>query len=250
MFPDFPVEFFGQYDQVLTVARKVLLVQVFGIPDSRLAHEIEPGLMHHRGDGAMGIGSEEDGGAEDTLEGTDQATVLGSTLLHAERFQHFGSTRKCNLPRLLPGGQGGEKERDKPILPPGKSIIGVTGDEQNELAVTTFVDQGSGRRTFNGEAAEDKGARRKTQILAPGLATQADAFDGLQFPKGFGGRALAYFYPTQDLAGSLETGLALGAFLVGWRAVSHRRASGTCQMLKSEMSGEMTPPMRQEIANR
>jgi len=71
MFENLPVEFFGEHNQVLALARKVLLVRVPGIPDSRLAHEIEPRLMDYSRNRPMGISPEEDRGAEDTLEGAD-----------------------------------------------------------------------------------------------------------------------------------------------------------------------------------
>jgi len=70
------------------------------------------------------------------------------------------------MARLLLDRQSGEKERYEAILAPRKPVFRVTRDEQDELAIAAFVDQGSGWRTFDRKAAENEWAGGETQFLA------------------------------------------------------------------------------------
>src|SRR5262249_46953580 len=97
------IELFSENNQILTVARKALLAEIAGIPDPCLAHEMEPRLVHNRRHRAVGVGSEEDGGAKDSLEGSDQAAILRAALLHSEGVQHFGGGGKRDPARPLAG---------------------------------------------------------------------------------------------------------------------------------------------------
>ena len=94
------------------------------------------------------------------------------------------------MARLLLDRQSGEKERYEAILAPRKPVFRVTRDEQDELAIAAFVDQGSGWRTFDRKAAENEWAGGETQFLAASFPAQPDALDGfhlthpLACPKG------------------------------------------------------------------
>src|SRR6202011_830984 len=86
---DFAIELVAQDDHVLAIPWKHLLIGVSGIPDPGFAHEIEAGALNNGGVFALSITAKEDGGPEDPLEGSDQAAVLCTTLLHGERVQHL-----------------------------------------------------------------------------------------------------------------------------------------------------------------
>ncbi len=89
---DFAIELVTENDHVLAVARKKLLIGISRIPDSRLAHEIEPGTMDNGGTLSLSVCSEEDGRAEDPLKGRDQTAILRAALLHREGVQHLRGT--------------------------------------------------------------------------------------------------------------------------------------------------------------
>ena len=89
-------ELVAQDDQVLAVPRQKLLLGVPGIPNPGFGHEVEPGAVDHRSTFALRVGAEEDRRSEDPLEGSDQAAILRTTLLHAEGVQHLGCAIECN----------------------------------------------------------------------------------------------------------------------------------------------------------
>ena len=78
--------------------------------------------MKHRGGFQLGIGAEKDGGAEDSLEGLDQAAILRSTLLHAEGVKHLRRATELNRLTLLADRQRSEKDRNEPVLAPWKTV--------------------------------------------------------------------------------------------------------------------------------
>ena len=155
--------------------------------------------------------SEENGGAEDALEGADQPAVLGPTLLHTEGVQHLGGAGERDPGALLPGGQSCQKERDETILAPRKSVVGMTGDEQYELAVATFMDQRSGWRALDREAAKHKWAGGEPQVLTGRLAPQADRLDEFPFPESPARSDRTYAHPVENLTRVFEAVLALPA---------------------------------------
>ena len=85
--------------------------------------------------------------------------------MHTEGLQHLGRARKGDPAGLLAGCQCCQEKRDEAILAPGESVLRMTGDEQHELAVATFVDQGPGRRAFYRKAAEDKWTGGEAQVI-------------------------------------------------------------------------------------
>jgi len=87
---DFPVELRTEDNFVLASARQGLLFVIARIPDPRFTHEVESRLMEHGGFVTLNIAPEKNCGPEDSLEGGDQTTVLGATLLHPQRVEHLG----------------------------------------------------------------------------------------------------------------------------------------------------------------
>jgi hypothetical protein len=87
------------------------------------------------------VGAEEDGCPEDPLEGSDQTTILRTTLLHRERVQHLRGAFKSDPRTFLADRERRQKNGDQPILPPGQTVARMPGDLQNELAVPSFVEE-------------------------------------------------------------------------------------------------------------
>jgi hypothetical protein len=138
---DFPVELFAQHNHVLAVTGQVLPTGIARVPDARLVHKVEPRVVDGRGLLQLHIGAEEDGGAEDALKSADQPAILGTALLHAESSQHFKCAGKRDGSALLPDRQGREEKGNQAILAPRQPIGRMTGDLQQELSVSAFVQQ-------------------------------------------------------------------------------------------------------------
>src|ERR1035438_3204983 len=93
---DLVIKLRTQHDLVLAFPRQRLLPRVSCIPNPCLAHEIEASLMDYGSFGPLGVGAEKDGGAEDSLKGSHQVSVLGTALLQAERIEHFRAAPECD----------------------------------------------------------------------------------------------------------------------------------------------------------
>jgi hypothetical protein len=167
---DFPVELFAQHNHVLAVTRQVLLTGIAGVPNARLAHKVEPRVVDDRGLFQLHIGAEEDGGAEDALESADQPAVLGTALLHAESIQHFKCAGERDSSALLPDRQGSEEKGDQAILAPRQPIGRMTGDLQQELSVSAFVQQDTIGWSLDRQATKNKGPGGEAQGLAGGIS--------------------------------------------------------------------------------
>jgi hypothetical protein len=88
-----------------------LLVSISPVPESGLAHEVEPNLLKDSRCVYLTVGTEEDGGSKDSLEGSDEPSVLCSALTDAEGLQHRSSRGEGDCSGLLSRGQGGEENR-------------------------------------------------------------------------------------------------------------------------------------------
>ena len=133
---DFPVELRTEDNFVLASARQGLLFVIARIPDPRFTHEVESRLMEHGGFVTLNIAPEKNCGPEDSLEGGDQTTVLGATLLHPERVEHLGAASEADRLALLPHGERCEEDRNQPVLPPGKAVGWMASDLEQKPAVT------------------------------------------------------------------------------------------------------------------
>lgn len=129
----------------------------------------------------MGVGSEKDRGSEDPLKCSNQPTVLGSPLLHAEGIEHFRSAIERDPAGSLPVCQCCEEQGHEAILPPGQAVIGVPGHEEHELAITAFVDQSSSGRALDWQPTENERSGRKSDILACRVSSHSDTFDRVDF---------------------------------------------------------------------
>jgi hypothetical protein len=98
-------------------------------------------------------------------------------LVQAKGIQHGGGTGKRNSLALLANGQGGQENGHQAILAPRQAVGRMTSHLEQELTVTPFVKEHSWRGPLDGQAAQHKGSRRKSQILSDRYAFQANAFD-------------------------------------------------------------------------
>jgi hypothetical protein len=118
---DLVKEFVAENDFVLKSARKGRLICIARVPDPCLAHEVEPSPMYNCGALSLHVGAEEDRCTENALEGGYQPSVLCPTLLHAE-VKHLRRASKLNRLALLSDRQGGQKDRNEPVLSPRETI--------------------------------------------------------------------------------------------------------------------------------
>src|ERR1035438_5415288 len=117
------------------------------------------------------------------LESADQPAVLGTALLHAESIQHFKCAGERDSSALLPDRQGGEEKGNQAILAPRQPIGRMTGDLQQELSVSAFVQQDTIGWLLDRQAAKNKGPGGEAQGLAGGISLQPDALDGFGLTK-------------------------------------------------------------------
>jgi hypothetical protein len=179
------VKLVAQNDDVLAISGQKLRFGIARIPDPGLSHEVETGTVENCGVFTLCIRSEEYRRAEDSLERSDEAPVLRSTLLHPEGIQHLRSAIESDPRTLLPYRQGREKDRDEPILPPRQSVARMPGNLQNELSVSALVKKASRCRSFHGQTAKDERPRREPEVLLFGFALFSNRADGAslaQFP--------------------------------------------------------------------
>src|SRR5436309_6787624 len=95
------VKLLAQNDQVLAFAWQQRLVQISRVPNPRLRHEVESGAMDHGGPVPLRVRSEEDRRAENSLERSDEASILGAALLDSEGVEHFGCAIERDARRFL-----------------------------------------------------------------------------------------------------------------------------------------------------
>ena len=105
------------------------------------------------------------------------------TLLHAERVKHFRRASELNRLALLADCQCSEEDWNEPVLPPRKTVRGMTGHLKRELAVAPLGGQLAGGGLLDRQSTEHEWARRKPQILIRLLTFQTDAGDGVSPPK-------------------------------------------------------------------
>src|SRR5262252_2526424 len=145
-------KFIAQHDDVfMRIARQAVLVSAV-VPDPRFAEKIETRAMHHFGVCGQTVRAKEDRRAECSFERPNQSPILFATFTHAEGLQHFGSALELDRLAFLLDGQCRQEDWNNSVLPERNSIIRMTGDLQNELAVPPFIEELIGRQTADGES--------------------------------------------------------------------------------------------------
>src|SRR5205823_1721264 len=108
------------------------------IPDPCLAQEVETRSLDHFHCPLDAIGTEEDGGTEDALEGLDEPSIFFSTFAHTEGIEHLGTRTESNRLTLLLHRQGSQIDRNQPILSIRQSEFGMPCDLQQKVSVPSL----------------------------------------------------------------------------------------------------------------
>ena len=98
---DFAKELVAPHDLIFETAAQKLMVRVARIPDSCLAHQVEPGLVRDYRSLTLGVCAKKYRGTEHALKGGNQSSILRTALLHTEEIQHLGCATKCDGRLLL-----------------------------------------------------------------------------------------------------------------------------------------------------
>ena len=157
MSENLPEKFIAENDLILKLARQGLLIGVPGIPDPGLAHEAESCLMDDHRFLTLSVRTEEDRRSEDPLERRHETPVLCPALLHPKGVQHFSRAAEPNYSVLLTNREGGQKDRDEPILTPWQSVPGVPGHLKKKMSVSPFMQDLTRLRTLYGQPTQYKG---------------------------------------------------------------------------------------------
>jgi hypothetical protein len=164
---DFPIELVAQNNHVLKLIREGILVRLTAVPDLRLSEEAEPGASNYFCVPAESVRSEEDGCPEDALESGNQSSILLAALMHAEGFEHFGCCSEPDGLTLLSYCERGQVNWNDPILAKGKSVVGVSRNLENEIAVTPFVNRFAWGRLPDWQSTQDERSGTESQVLSP-----------------------------------------------------------------------------------
>src|SRR5215475_13528855 len=111
------------------------------IPNLGLAEEIESGPLDDARSRPQRIGPEENRGAEDALKGGNQPSIFPAAFTHAKDVQHFGRRLETNRWRFLLNGERGQENGNKPVLSERHAIIGMSGNLQDKVAVSSFIEE-------------------------------------------------------------------------------------------------------------
>src|SRR5215831_15431156 len=145
-------EVIAQHDDVfMWIAKQALLVSAV-VPDPRFAEKIETRALLHSGIRGKTVRPKEDRRAECAFKRPNQSPILFTTLTHPEGLQHFCSAFELDRLTFLLDGQCRQEDGNNPVLPERNSKIRMTGDLQNELAVSPFIEELIGRQTADGES--------------------------------------------------------------------------------------------------
>lgn len=136
----FLVELVTEHDDVLELRGQCSLIRMLpAVPNLRFPHEIEPATLDHRRSTGECVRPEEDCRAEDSLEGSDEPTVLFPTDMHPKGFQHLGSGPESDRLAFLLYRQGCKEDWHEAVLPEGHAEVGMACDLEDELSVPPFI---------------------------------------------------------------------------------------------------------------
>src|SRR4051794_29263624 len=113
------------------------------IPDPSFPQEVETRSLDHFRFALDAIGTEEDRGTEDALEGFDEPSVFFSTFAHTEGMEHLGARTESNRLTLLLDGQRSQIDQNQPILSIRQPELGMpcgSAAESSRSSSRTEVD--------------------------------------------------------------------------------------------------------------
>jgi len=147
------------------------------VSDLRFAHEIEAATLDHRRSAGKRVRPEEYCGAEDPLEGSDEATVLFPASMHPEALQHLSGGPESDCLALLLDSQSCQEDRNESVLPEGHTELGVARYLEDELTVPALIEKLILGKAPDRQTTKNERPRAEAQILAPLLAFYLDYFD-------------------------------------------------------------------------
>src|SRR4051812_4368262 len=107
MSTDLLIELVTEHNHVFKFSRQYSLLGTAVIPDPGFAQEVKARALDQLGFPAQRVCTEEDGGAEDPLQGGYQPTILCASFLEPEGLQHLGPAAKAHGGTFLLHGECG-----------------------------------------------------------------------------------------------------------------------------------------------
>jgi len=98
--------------------------------------EVEPGPIRDKVAIGFMAGSEEDGGGKNPLKALHHAVVTLAIFEEAEEVKYLGGGPEAHNAAALAQGQGGDPNRDEPVLAVRKPKLRVADDLEKGFAVT------------------------------------------------------------------------------------------------------------------
>ena len=138
--------------------------------------------MNHAGLRIQSLRSEEDCCTEDSFESGHKPPVLLPALGHPKCVQHLRCGSESNDLAFLLDCPGSEHDRHQPVLTERQAKVWMAGQLKDEMSVPPLVQELSGRRAPNGQAAQHERSRRKGQSLRTRLSIISHQRDSVRLP--------------------------------------------------------------------
>ena len=115
----------------------------------RLAQENEARHVDNAGPIKQTVGCEENRGTENSLEGSDEPSILFTAFVHSERVEHLRAALESDGLTLLSDSKCRQKNGNYAILAKREAVIRVAGHLQNKMTIASLEEQLSRRRSAN-----------------------------------------------------------------------------------------------------
>ena len=132
---------------------------VFHVPAPHVIEEGEPGEFPNRALREMIITAEVNGAREDAFKPVDEPTLVLPITGQTKPFEHFGTGTEAHAAVLLPDGERCDPDWNEPVLPKGKSEIGVSLNLKSEFPVSSRVQKCALRRPSKWKTAQNERTR-------------------------------------------------------------------------------------------
>ena len=181
MFIDLVVEGFAQGDGVggVILGRRSLGM-IWGEPQVEMIEKVKSRGINQAIHIGVIVGAEEDRGCEDSLEALNHPTIMTTIGRKSEEIEHLDGSLKADGAAFLLDSQGGYPYGDQSVLTEGQTILGMSGDLEEVLSVSSRMGQLAGWRSAERQSAEDERACVEGQFLLSGVALLAGKVDGIE----------------------------------------------------------------------